>query len=165
MSMALFRPGAAWVLIAAISVAACRAASGEQGQSNEPSEAELVTVENDRDVFPPAFRGKWAADQATCADPDGKGAVDITANRMSGYESDAVLLKNQMSYEAAADGKQASTLLALVAESGEGELGIQNLQISLSGGQLFVSREPIQPDEKWALPLIRCPIRPDSGRA
>jgi len=136
-----------------LAVAACSATAGDRTQSSrEPSDAELVAVQNDEDVFPPAFRGKWGV----CGDPDGKGLVRITAKRMTGYESDAVLLKGAMEFEAAPGKQQAYTLTALVAESGEGEMGIVHYRISLSQGQLYVRNEGADRSQYWNYPMNRC---------
>jgi hypothetical protein len=145
------------LLIVGMGVAASPPVAGEERQfARDRSQSELLTVQNDKDVFPTPFRGKWAADRVTCRDPDGKGSVQITANRMTGYESDAVLLKNALMFEAGPNGREAYTILALLAVSGEGELGIEKVRVSLSGRRLYFSREPAAPSQHWTRPLIRC---------
>jgi hypothetical protein len=134
----------------------CAKAPGEQAKAIE-AESEMTSRQGDRDVIPAGFQGRWASDAVTCRDADGKGVHVITAGRISGYESDAVLLKNALMFEQSPDGKEATTLLALVAHSGEGELGIEKMRLSRAGDHLFLSPEPAEPAQHWAHPLMRCP--------
>ena len=145
------------VVAAAMALAGCGTAASKQEQSFEPTEAELVTAEGDRDVIPAIFRGVWAADRSTCQDPDGKGVLRITAGRISGYESDAVLIKNALAFERGPGGQQAFTLMALTAQSGEGEMGFEELRISRSQDRLYFSRRDAKDEAHWANALIRCP--------
>ena len=143
-------------VIVALLASRCANAPEERAQPVE-ADGEMTVRQGDRDVIPAAFHGSWAINAATCGDPDGKGITVITAGRISGYESDAVLLKNALAFEQTPDGKEADTVLALVAQSGEGELGFEKLRISKTADNLYLTREPVEPAQHWAHPLIRCP--------
>jgi len=143
--------------LAIIGAVGCTWGGGEQDQARSNASAgEPITVENDQDVFPAAFRGRWAPDEAICRDPDGKGVAEVTARRISEYESDAVLLKTALSFEQGPVGESADTVGALVALSGEGELGFTKFKISLAGDHLYLSREEASAAQHWSHPLIRC---------
>lgn len=119
-------------------------------------EADLDTQRGGRDVFPPAFHGAWAATLAECRDI---GYVIISLDRFTGYESDAVLLKNGgMILHSTPDGREAYTMNALVAQSGEGEVGIGRLRVSRVGDRLYTSNaEVVSEEEHWSYPRVRCP--------
>lgn len=118
-------------------------------------EAELATKINGRDVFPRAFIGTWAFSLKACEDE----SIVIEEGGTAGYESEAVLLKHTgMIHHDAPDGKEAYTVVALMAESGEGQVGIGQLRISRVGDRLFTSRaDVVSEDDHWKYPNIRCP--------
>lgn len=63
-----------------------------------------------------------------------------------------------MIHHTARNGQAADTINALVAQSGEGEVGIGRLRISRVGNVLYTSNaEVVSEDEHWNHPNIRCP--------
>jgi hypothetical protein len=145
-------------VLGAVTLASCGSAASEPEQARQPPlEAEPITGQGDRDIFPVEFRGRWASDKDACRDVDQKGIIHITAGRITAYESDAVLLKNSLAFEQTPEGQPANTLLALVAESGEGELGLQTFRLSHSTDRHYFTRDGTSPDQMWSYPLIRCP--------
>ena len=139
-----------------LGTAGCGATAPAQAVAQPQEEAELNTVENDVDVFPVAFRGRWASGASACRDPDGKGVVTISARRISEYELSSVLIKNALSFEQGPAGQAADTIDGLVAESGEGELRIAKRRLSLSAGRLYLGHEDTPAAQRWSYPLIRC---------
>jgi len=144
------------LIAALLGIGGCNAAAPNHVATQPIDETQLNGVENDVDVFPIAFRGRWANDEETCRDPDGKGVVTVSPRRMSEYETSSVLIKNAVSFEQGPDRQESVTIDALVAESGEGELGITKRRLSLSGGRLFLGREDAPAAQRWSYPLIRC---------
>ena len=107
----------------------------------ELPEAQLITEEGGRDIFPPAFHGTWANTLADCGDIE---FMTITRDRLSGRESGAILLKNGgMIRHTARNGQPAYTINALVAQSGEGDVGIGRLRISRVGDMLYTSNAEV----------------------
>ena len=121
----------------------------------ELAPAQLVTERGGHDIFPPAFQGRWAPDRDACAD---KRAFSIAANRFSAYEWDAALLKSSgLIHQIAPDGRPAYTTLNLVAQSGEGEVGIARLRITRAGESLYVSNpEAVSEEAHWTHPNLPC---------
>lgn len=116
--------------------------------------------ENGRDVFPAPFRGLWAPSVGECGG-DRQMVLTISADRVSAYESDGVLLKNAgLILESGPGGSDAYSTMALLAYSGEGEVGIGKFRVSRVGDALYTSNADVVPEDKHFARdrrMVRCP--------
>ncbi|MEO6112923.1 MAG: hypothetical protein ABIP07_00540 [Sphingomicrobium sp.] len=129
-----------------------------------PTEAQLSSRAGDEDIIPAYFQGTWGNSLAACADDEGTGTIIVSATRVQGYELDARLLKIGGIVSAKApDGGDSHYAELLLAESGEGRVGLGTLVISRVKDKLYVNRKiggkDLTEAQQYNDPSIPCPVR------
>ena len=126
------------------------------------SEPELITQNGEKEVFAPAFRGRWADTLSDCG-VDGLSAFEVAETRIDTYEGDSVLLNSTpMIHETAPNGQPAYTIVGLVASRGETEVGLGKVRMSRVGAALYMSNaEAVQEEDHFKSDYanVRCPNR------
>ena len=128
-----------------------------------PTEAQLSSRQGDVDIIPAFFQGVWGESTTACADDEGTGKITVSATRIEGYELDAQLLKiSGIGRSTAPGGAGSHHATLLLAESGEGRVGIGAMVISRAGDRLFASRKVLDKKltvaEQYASPYVPCPV-------
>ena len=128
-----------------------------------PTEAQLSSRRGDEDIIPAYFQGTWGQSLKACADDEGTGTIIVSATRIEGYELDARLLKIGGVVSATAPGGGESHYAALLlAESGEGQVGLGTLVISRVKDKLYARRKVGNKDltdaQQYEDPNILCPV-------
>ncbi|MEO7602947.1 MAG: hypothetical protein ABIS39_06770 [Sphingomicrobium sp.] len=127
-----------------------------------PTEAQLSTRAGGEDIIPAYFQGTWGQSLKACADAEGTGKIIIGPTRIEGYELDARLLKIGLTHSATApDGEVSHHADLLLAESGEGHVGIETYVISRVKEKLYLSgnkgSKNLMAAQQYANPNILCP--------
>ena len=106
----------------------------------------------EREIVPPAYRGRWAASQASCRDPDSTERMEILAGGVDGWESGGRLERVTQT------GQERSIRLKLAYE-GEGEFwdAIEVWTLDASGNVLAITNEATDTTFR----RVRC--RPEPG--
>jgi hypothetical protein len=112
-------------------------------------ESQLITRSGDKEVFAPAFRGVWSRNAATCRDENSPETFEVTETRLFGYEWDSVLLKStpMIGQSGPGRGQWANTVVVLMANRGESDVGVGKARLSLMDGMLYMSNAEAVADE------------------
>ena len=128
-----------------------------------PTEAQLSTRQGDGDIIPSYFQGTWGQSLTACADDEGTGKIIIGRNRIQSYEWDARLMKIGIVHvEAAPGGGKSHQADLLLAESGEGRVGVGTYVISRVKDTLYLNgsraNKRLTDAEQYQKPNILCPV-------
>lgn len=122
-------------------------------QASEPN-----PFDDEEEIYPVEYRGVWAPTAAACRDEFGEEVIRVGRTKIWAYESDSKLLKLTPEFLfTAPNGDDAKSVIALIAERGETEVGIGKIRLTLSRGKLFTSRvDLVTDDEQWKYGNIKC---------
>jgi hypothetical protein len=121
------------------------------------SQTVLAYDNSNRSIIPEEYRGLWAESEEVCNDPDGL-IYTITATSFSAYELEArpLIVSGQITWWHL-DRDMVKSVVILTAETGEGEVSIGKLKLSLSNTRLHINRiEENSEERKLDNPLIKC---------
>jgi hypothetical protein len=135
-------------------------------------ESQLATVQNGKEVFPVAFRGVWSKSLKDCADENSIETVEITEDRIYGYEFDSLLIKAGAIYTHSDPANRtsstgwANSFVALTADRAETDVSWGKIRLSRLGNYLYMSQpEAVKEEEHLSLTYrnVRCPQRPPAN--